>query len=306
MIKKIAFCIGCLLTTTLISQNLFAKDNDEILMSPLKDSLPINAENCFSAQYLDIDISRNILQLVVLKKDKNNIKNNGIVTATGWIVNDSSTVNSPYNSIITARHVIDNGEDIGLVLSDGTYIGTATVSSKTPIDISNKSKRLVMDDVAVLQIKNLNYEGKKRYPQLDGIKISPYQSSGVLKGIFKNPAGIDGGTSGAPILNSKNEAIGVMTNGSPNDSDKKIVKKVDAMNERWNKKTKKFDVVSQSVYLSTGEYAWGDSISSEYIVSFIGNAGNNLSYQDFDGDVTVPGFPNRVCVVYHGKMKTDR
>lgn len=316
MIKRKLLLSFLFLTSTTLALQSFANDDikkplieDDSLIGKLKDSTPINAENCFSAQYLDLEISRNVVQIVAIKVTKNGnkfVKNVG--TGTGWIVKDSSDANNPYNKIITARHVAENNENnqVGIILSDGTYIGKASVVSMTPIDTTSKKRALVMDDAAVLQMDNLNYDGKKRYPYLRGIKLSDTQSTGVLKGFFEDPAGIDGGASGSPILNNKNEAVGVMTNGSPNDSDDKRVKKVDGMGERWNPKTKKFNVVPQSIYLSTGKLAWGDSLSSEYITSFIGNAGSNITYQDFDGQVTVPGFPGRVCIVYHGIMKTDR
>lgn len=282
--KKILY----LLTTFLVSCPVVAQANDLRKV--------IQAHDCLSAQGIPVAISQNIMQI-------SSINHKGISSGTGWIVADSSDAVNPYNRIITAKHVIVSGDKIGISSSDGTFLGEARALSKSTTGLSEDEGTVaVTNDLAVLEMIWLSPEGQKIFPSLPGLPIARIQSPGLMHGDFSNPAGIDHGASGSPLINSNGEVVGVMTQ-IPEIVGEHL-KRINATNERWNATTRTYDVVEDTIELPVSPTAWADSLASDDATFAIGMAGVGITTHVLNEDVIVPAFPERVCVVYHGHIKT--
>ena len=250
--------------------------------------------DCLSAQGLPVEISENIVHIFGIDN------RNRVWTGTGWIARDSGDANNPYNRIITARHVVAPVSQIGIVASDGTYLGTVIAASKSHTGLNDDNGSIaVTNDLAVLEIQSLTKEGQHVFPTLKGIPIARIQSPGLMHGDFN---GIDHGASGAPVINGHGEAIGVLTQGA------EIVggplQQVQATDEVWNESENRFDVVRDTVNLPKSNYAWIDTLDSEDLTFAVGMAGTGIRDHRLDTNAIIAGFPWRKCMVYHGHVQT--
>lgn len=284
MKKIILTCLLGLSTTVLA-------DTDEDIFN---NAPVVSAENCLTAQGLDSTISKNIVQIVGRTPD-------GIISGTGWVVKDSGDAVNSYNRVITAKHVIANATEIGVIASNGDFIGVFGVLSKSNTGLKDDNGTVtVTNDLAVLEPTWIAPQQIRRYLSMTGLSLAKYQSPGIMRGYFTDPAGIDHGTSGAPILNLQGNVVGVMTQNAEVVGG--ALKKVEAYNERWNVNLNKFEVIKVNIDLPKNPTSWGDSLNSDDILMSIGMAGMGIQTQRINEDVIVPGFPERVCVVYKGHM----
>lgn len=264
------------------------------------------AEDCFTRQGMDGEISQNIVQIFLKLENKNNPGNDNIDIGSGSVIRDRNGD----LVILTARHVVAprgyKVKKIGVLLSTGEYVGDAEVVDAT---VSGWHKdgagRLFhSNDMAIAKMVSFKKDMESRFNRLPGLQVASQQPDGIMHGIFSIPAGIEPGVSGAPVLDSENHIIGVATRGN-NDVQGivEVTKDIKATDMYWDRADGHFKVKDIKVAFTMKNDGWMDPVIDPVITQHLGF---KPKLADFDGNVTIGGYPQNVCVVYHGHVNVDR
>lgn len=257
------------------------------------------AQNCFSPQGVDGDTAIAVVQLVQHLP-------HGITTGTGFIVADSTDASTKENRIVTAKHVLNESYRTSVVLSDGTLIGTASPVSSTKRMLVKDVDGAVFgkNDLAVLEVTSFMPNQDIKYHDIKGIPLARTRSSGLMEGYISTPGGIERGASGSPVLNARNEAIGVVTQSFINDAVGAPRVTVTGWNGKWSNQKREFSFHPEQVILPTKTRIVADTLGAQSILSSLGAAGLHYDFGKINDDVMIVGYPQRTCVVYHGRLKS--
>lgn len=259
-----------------------------------------NAENCFSKMGLQPDVAIAIVQLV------QHLPHNKITTGTGFIVADSADSGTPYNRILTARHVLSESYRTSVILSDGTLIGSATPISLTHRSVikDDDGSLVGQNDLAVLELTNFMPGQQDRYRDIKGLPLAHVRPTSLLSGVMSSPGGIERGASGSPVLTEKNEVVGVVTQSFINDAIGAPRVRATGWNGVWDSNKREFLYHKETVSLPDKARVIADTITSQEILYSLGMSGISYTNGRFSGPVVVAGYPQRTCLVYRSTFKS--
>lgn len=259
-----------------------------------------SAENCFSKMGVKPETAIAIVQLV------QHLPHNQVTTGTGFIVADSADSGTPYNRIITARHVVTESYRTSVILSDGTLIGSATPISLTHRSVlrDDDGSLVGKNDLAVLEITNFMPGQQDRYHEIRGLPLAHVRPTSLLSGMMSSPGGIERGASGSPVLDSKDEVVGVVTQSFINDAIGAPRVMATGWNGVWDSEKREFKYRKEQVSLPDKARVIADTITSQDILYSLGMSGISYSNGRFSGPVTIAGYPQRTCLVYHSTFKS--
>lgn len=284
--------------------SLVPQDETNETWTPKEKDIDFTQHDCFSPYGIPTSVSDSVVQIV------SRLKDHTAITGTGTIIKGSNDTSYNTNHILTAKHVVDRGVKNDVLLSDGTYIGTASIVSHTQRHLTHDSDGGIINrnDLAVLVIERFaSPEAEARYRGIMGLPLANERSRGILEGVFDTPGAIEHGTSGAPAITENGEVIGVITQSFVG-SDMPWIKRitVDGTNEHWSTSHNRFGVIREPVEIAGSAEAIADSIVSPDILYTLGPAGSHFSYKPFYGNVIIPGYPQRTCLVYKGSLRPSR
>lgn len=235
------------------------------------------------------------------------------VFATGWVVAKSGAPGGMEKAIITAAHAVSSLKEngvIGVISSTGQVVGWAGVEARGREYVRTDGilgTPLTRGDIAVIRMRGFARGGAELFGKMEGIELARQQAPRMLQGVFSSPGGIDGGASGAPVLNAQGQAVGI------------IVSRMDEyQNALWAPKvavTGGVPIVRSPTTGHTGvrevrlpERSVGhiEPILDANILARIGPTGQNLAVtppqETSPMQVVIPAMPQGVCVVYRGTV----
>lgn len=235
----------------------------------------------------------------------------GITTGSGFVMADSDGGEGPSaRRILTARHVVSPGVHparvIGVLDSDGTFLGTAEIVTETTRKKAEASDGSVMpgSDMAVLKMKSFN-RTPAVYAAIPGVSLAPYQEGHIMSGLFRTPGGIEHGASGAPALDNQGNVVGV-TIRAGNDLQGAVEVRRSVGVGRMVRDYEKggFRQVQGSMSLPYRAMGYVEPVTDQAILDALGPAGRGISRMahadDTETAVTIPSYPMENCVVYQG------
>jgi hypothetical protein len=244
---------------------------------------------------------------------------NGVLSGTGFVVRDSGVDGSPRNRIITAKHVIGDtlvhGGLLEISNASGAVIGYAGVVAEAPSGktLTDDNRILIRGDEVVLEMEAFEPGGEALFSAIRGIDLAPALPRNQLEGYFDQPAGIVGGASGSPVINSQGQAVAVLISSlvKEKDVDQDTVWsadiKLNAADALWYGREHALPGSFRSVTLPARSISFAESLEYPEITSALGNAGRAAAVAspvDNVMNVRIPGFPEQVCIVYRGNMYT--
>jgi hypothetical protein len=188
-----------------------------------------------------------------------------------------------------------------LVMSSaGDILGRAKfIASATPWNPSEGDNPAIQD-IAVMEFEPNTAASAEYWRNIPGLTVADVQrQDSILTGTFNDPAGIDLGASGAPILNHSGQVIGLIT---------KIT-----LRNRQDVPVEFVPIPGSPLWwpfrphLPQETTAFGDTISSPDILTALGPAGQNVSTSSAQErttniSVVTAGYPQRLCSVIRGQM----
>lgn len=276
-------------------------ETSESWHEPVKADFSVH--NCFSPFGLPDDIGDSVVEIV------SRLKSHSAVTGTGSIIADSGDAQNDENHILTAKHVIQDAWEIDIVLSDGTFIGKAVPLAQTHEHLTHDQDGGIVgsNDLAVLVIDSFASPATEaRYRSIKGLSLSTTRPSGLLEGVFQTPGGIQHGTSGAPVLSTTGQVVAVITQSFLGRTFAGVPDiEADGTNEEWFSDKNRFGTIHEKVSIPRKAEAVADPVISQSVIYSLGLSGVNFNMAPYSGDVIVPGYPSRTCLVYKGNIHSQ-
>ncbi len=192
----------------------------------------------------------------------------------------------PDHTIMTANHVVADGDHIYLNWSDGSVLGEAVVIHGSESD-ETKGLDFVRHDVAVLRVIPNNGVQKNRLMAASGLALS--NSVDVHKVKIKTPIGVAVGASGAPVLDANGTVVGLVSGATATQDEVNI-----------------YDVMTptKNVVIDADPDAGKmfPNLNSVYLAP-VGNFTQNGQTPDLTQDFTIPGYPLEYCVSYTATLR---
>jgi hypothetical protein len=241
----------------------------------------------------------------------------GTQFATGWVVKGSGARGGLANAIITADHAVSTAQRDGLIAvvsPTGAAIGWATqeISGRQYFRTDGLfGVSLTRGDIAVIRMRGFARGGADVFAKMEGIEIAQRQSTMMLSGVFTSPGGIDGGASGAPVLDESGKAIGIVVSRmNKNDTDMWVARvsikggvPVAMIHPGGEQKEREIRLPERS----TG---YIEPILDPAILGRLGPPGQNIEIQTARDarpiQVVIPAMPQGVCIVYRGTVTPSR
>ena len=241
----------------------------------------------------------------------------GDKSGSGFVVRDSALDGSTRNRIITAGHVADdiihNGGLLEIANSAGVPMGYGAVVER-PLQHKGRAsdgRVIQLGDLAVIEMKGFFAGGSAAFDAIEGIDLSLEFPKYQLEGVFSKPSGIVAGASGSPVLDSNGRAVGVLIGSvlSPKDVNGdarwSASLKMQASDAMWYEGYLAHPGELRSVVMPARSRSFAESLNEQATLSSLGTAGAAAQANplfDSISHVTIPSFPEQVCVVYHGDM----
>lgn len=271
-------------------------------------------KGCFSSQIGTAAWAGRIAASVVHIHEPSGL---GDFSGTGFVVRDSSPDGKGRNRIVTAGHVVDDimahGGLLEVASSSGVRIGYAAVVARpqSTIGVSADGRALTLGDLAVLEMRGFFEGGRNAYAAIEGMDLGNVLPRRQLEGIFSRPAGIVPGASGSPVLDSDGRAVGVLIGSvtSSRDLDHDVLwsanVRIDASDAMWYDRWLAKPGDTRTMVFPARSRSFAESLADVSVLSALGRAGAVAKADPLVESVkavTVPGFPQQVCVVYRGDM----
>ncbi len=233
--------------------------------------------------------------------------------STGWVVRDSGVEGGLANAILTSLHGVQESMKDGIlaiVSSFGRPIGWAEVEVKAnPRGGQTDGLGAVIPtgDIALLRIRGFAPGGAEVYRSIRGIEIAREQHPRILRGVFSDPAGIEYGASGSPVLDGEGRAIGVMVRRWDRNEGGMWRAKVEVPGGNpLDQRTVGVPPTTTTVKLPDRATAYVEPIFDPDILARLGPPGQGLALRR-SGErapvrVVVPGFPQSTCVIFRGEV----
>ena len=237
----------------------------------------------------------------------------GQVMATGWVVKDSSVEGGLANAILTSLHGVQESMKDGIlaiVSAFGRPIGWAEIEVKAASrggQTDTTGAVIPTGDIALLRLRGFAPGGAEVYRSIQGIEIAREQHSRIMRGTFANPAGIDFGASGSPVLDEQGRAIGVMVRRWDRNEGGMWRSKVEvAGGSPLEQRRVGHPNTTTTVNLPDKATGYVEPIFDPNLLSRLGPPGQGLIVRESSdrrpSKVFVPGFPRNTCVIYRGEV----
>lgn len=237
---------------------------------------------------------------------------------SGFVVRNSGVPGHPRNRIVTAGHVIDDilaeGGLLQVVSSSGVRLGYAdvVVRGKEARGFAADSRGIVLGDIAVIEMRGWLPGGEAAFAAIEGVDVAAAQPSGQVEGLFSEPAGIVGGTSGSMMVDQDGEAAGVLIASATSSQELfgdplwSARVRVPAGSPNWQQFTQD-GAPERKVVLPARSRSFAEPISDPRILEALGQAGAAAAAPGAPrrrriDRVAVVGYPAGDCVVYRGDV----
>ena len=282
---------------------------------PAAKPLPTAFDGQVSGRHAE-RIKRAVVSVALLENGEETV-----AAATGALIADSGVPDPTFpggagpKQILTASHLGGFAPEelraarFVVRASTGQKIGEAAFVVAAPHLQSSADAIHENSDVAVLRFYKLAPGGKQVLDGIQGLEIGP-QAATPLTGLIGQPAGLDGGASGSPVVDRRTgKLVGVFSAYAANDALPEVAVRAPTITDMANDLAtgrRRDPATSRDTYAPTLVAPAGRAFAmtlTPRILDVLGPAGQHVPVAGKGVvPVVIPGFPDYAAVAYTGRM----